>query len=83
MAVWKKDGAGQDLTVVPRFTRAGMLRVPKDRLPESEMLPQTAYQIVLDEVMLDGKPVTFRGTSTICASRGVSVIAKRLIGGRG
>jgi glutamate decarboxylase len=55
MAVWKKDsGAGQDLTVVPRFTRAGMLQVPKDRLPESEMLPQTAYQIVMDEVMLDG-----------------------------
>ena len=26
MAVWKKDsGAGQDLTLVPRFTRAGML----------------------------------------------------------
>src|SRR5215213_9498194 len=55
MAVWKKDsGAGQDLTIVPRFTRAGMLQVPKDRLPESEMLPQTAYQIVMDEVMLDG-----------------------------
>ena len=40
--------------MVPRFTRAGMLEVPKRRLPDREMLPQTAYQIVLDEVMLDG-----------------------------
>ena len=38
----------------PRFTRAGMLEVPKHRLPDGEMLPQTAYQIVMDEVMLDG-----------------------------
>ncbi|EWT00088.1 glutamate decarboxylase [Intrasporangium oryzae NRRL B-24470] len=44
----------EDLSVVPRFTRAGMLHVPKDRLPDHEMLPQTAYQIVMDEVMLDG-----------------------------
>ena len=44
----------QDLSVVPRFTRSGMLEVPKRRMPDSEMLPQTAYQIVLDEVMLDG-----------------------------
>jgi glutamate decarboxylase len=31
-----------------------MVEVPKNRLPDGEMLPQTAYQIVLDEVMLDG-----------------------------
>ena len=54
MAVWNKSDAGENLTVVPRFTRAGMLDVPKTRLPEQEMLPQTAYQIVMDEVMLDG-----------------------------
>jgi glutamate decarboxylase len=50
-------GTGQqapDITVVPRFTRTGMVEVPKRRLPDSAMLPQTAYQIVLDEVMLDG-----------------------------
>jgi glutamate decarboxylase len=46
--------AATDLSVVPRFTRAGMLDVPKRRLPDGAMLPQTAYQIVLDEVMLDG-----------------------------
>ena len=31
-----------------------MVEVPKHRLPDQEMLPQTAYQIVQDEVMLDG-----------------------------
>ena len=56
MGVWGKTSAeaAQDSTVVPRFTRAGMVQVPKHRLPEGEMLPQTAYQIVHDEVSLDG-----------------------------
>jgi glutamate decarboxylase len=56
MGVWGKTSgeAAQDSTVVPRFTRAGMVEVPKHRLPEGEMLPQTAYQIVNDEVSLDG-----------------------------
>src|SRR5512133_187955 len=54
MGVWKSRRPAEDLTVVPRFTRAGMVEVPRDRLPDREMLPQTAYQIVLDEVMLDG-----------------------------
>ncbi len=55
MGVWKKsDTRAEDTTVVPRFTRAGMLEVPKHHLPEQGMLPQTAYQIVMDEVMLDG-----------------------------
>ena len=55
MAIHRRTGAqAEDGGVVPRFTRAGMLEVPKTRLPEREMLPQTAYQIVMDEVMLDG-----------------------------
>jgi glutamate decarboxylase len=56
MGVWGKTSAeaARDSTVVPRFTRAGMVEVPKHRLPEGEMLPQTAYQIVNDEVSLDG-----------------------------
>jgi len=54
MGVVKRTQPAEDLTVVPRFTRAGMVEVPKDRLPEGSLLPQTAYQIVLDEVMLDG-----------------------------
>jgi glutamate decarboxylase len=54
MAVHKRRSTETEATVVPRFTRAGMLHVPKDRLPERAMLPETAYQIVMDEVMLDG-----------------------------
>jgi glutamate decarboxylase len=54
MGVWKSRTAAEDLTVTPRFTRAGMVEVPKHRLPDGAMLPQTAYQIVLDEAMLDG-----------------------------
>jgi glutamate decarboxylase len=42
------------MTVMPRFTRTGMVEVPRDHIPDEPMLPQTAYQIVLDEVMLDG-----------------------------
>jgi glutamate decarboxylase len=48
------DGGSLDSAIIPRFTRSGLLSVPKDRLPEAEMLPQTALQIVKDEVMLDG-----------------------------
>jgi glutamate decarboxylase len=56
MAIHRRSAheAGEDLSVVPRFTRAGMLEVPKNRMPDREMLPQTAYQIITDEVMLDG-----------------------------
>src|SRR5436305_12070256 len=54
MAVWKTRTADGDSSVLPRFTRSGMLAVPKDHIPEQPMLPQTAYQVVLDEVMLDG-----------------------------
>jgi glutamate decarboxylase len=54
MGVWKSQTPAPDLTVVPRFTRAGMVAVPKGRIPDQELLPETAYQIVLDEVMLDG-----------------------------
>ena len=43
------------VSVNPVFTRAGEREaVPKYRLPEAPMLPETAYQIVHDEVMLDG-----------------------------
>src|SRR3954466_6532433 len=54
MGVWKSSTTAEDQSVLPRFTRSGMVEVPKNRIPESAMLPQTAYQIVLDEVMLDG-----------------------------
>ena len=54
MGVWKSRPTADDSALLPRFTRSGMLAVPKDHLPDQPMLPQTAYQIVLDEVMLDG-----------------------------
>ncbi|HEX6878111.1 MAG TPA: glutamate decarboxylase [Nocardioidaceae bacterium] len=54
MAIHKRAGEAEDLTVVPRFTRAGMQHVPRNHLADKEMLPGTAYQIVMDEVMLDG-----------------------------
>jgi glutamate decarboxylase len=55
MAIHKRAGDEvEDRGRLPRFTRAGMLAVPKNRLAERPMLPQTAYQIVMDEVMLDG-----------------------------
>jgi glutamate decarboxylase len=54
MGVWRSRTAAEDMTVMPRFTRSGMVEVPRDHIPDEPMLPQTAYQIVLDEVMLDG-----------------------------
>src|SRR4051812_9856937 len=54
MGVWTSRRTPEDMTVLPRFTRTGMVEVPRDRVPDGPMLPQTAYQIVLDEVMLDG-----------------------------
>ncbi len=55
MAIHRRSSSkADDLSVVPRFTRSGMVEVPRNRLPERAMLPQTAYQIVMDEVMLDG-----------------------------
>ena len=54
MAIHKRSAAEEDTSLAPRFTRVGMLHVPKNRLAERAMLAQTAYQIVMDEVMLDG-----------------------------
>ena len=56
MAVWHRspDDAQSDSMAMPRFTRTGMTSVPKDVMPDGLMLPQTAYEIVRDEVMLDG-----------------------------
>lgn len=56
MAVWRsrKPPEQRDDALLPRFSRSGMVEVPRHRLPDGEMLPQTAHQIVLDAVMLDG-----------------------------
>ncbi len=54
-------------TLTPSFARAAMeMNVPKYEMPESEMLPETAYYLVHDELMLDGNArlnlATFVGT---------------------
>ncbi|MBW4697649.1 MAG: glutamate decarboxylase [Aphanocapsa lilacina HA4352-LM1] len=46
---------GDRLAVNPLFTRsAERAEVPKYRLPTEPMLPETAYQLIHDELMLDG-----------------------------
>src|SRR6476619_6862536 len=55
MAIHSRRGSeAEDKSLLSRLTRAGMVEVPKNRLADRPMLPQTAYQVVTDEVMLDG-----------------------------
>jgi glutamate decarboxylase len=42
-----------DIAINPVFTREP-LRVPRNRMPEGELAADTAYQVVHDELMLDG-----------------------------
>ena len=64
--VGRASRASDDLSVNPMFARPGQGSVPRDRIPEGEMLPETAYQIAHDEAMLDGNArlnlATFVGT---------------------
>ncbi|MFB7595791.1 glutamate decarboxylase [Streptomyces sp. NPDC056160] len=46
-------GTSRDLAVNPVFSREP-LEIPRYAMPQSEMDPDTAYQIVHDELMLDG-----------------------------
>ncbi len=49
------DDGDAELEINPLFARSGETsRVPKLRLPRHEMDPDTAYQIIHDELMLDG-----------------------------
>src|SRR5690606_5687167 len=49
-----REGA-RSLSLPPQFARPGETReVPRDRIPESGLPPDTAYQIVNDELLLDG-----------------------------
>jgi glutamate decarboxylase len=54
----KVDGEGpaaQDISVNPHFAPDGDgAFVPKHRLPDGPMAPDMAYEIVHDELMLDG-----------------------------
>jgi glutamate decarboxylase len=43
----------KDLSVAPLFTLEAT-RIPRHRLAEAELAPDIAYQIIHDELMLDG-----------------------------
>ena len=44
-----------DSVLTPIYGRRGLnVNVPKYEMPENEMLPRTAFDIVHDELMLDG-----------------------------
>jgi glutamate decarboxylase len=42
------------MEVNPLYVRAGVHEVPKNRMPDGPMAADTAYQIVHDELLLDG-----------------------------
>ncbi len=49
------EDAANDSSMLPIFVHSGESRgAPRHRLPASEMLPETAYQLVHDELILDG-----------------------------
>jgi glutamate decarboxylase len=48
------DDPAAVLSIRPQFASADIGKVPRDRLPDGEMDASTAYQIVHDELMLDG-----------------------------
>ena len=52
---WLKKILLKLLTLIQFFARPGEITsAPVDRFPTDSMLPETAYQIVHDESMLDG-----------------------------
>ena len=55
MPLHQNGPPGDDLQLRPEFARAGETStVPRSRLPDGELAPDTAYQLVHDELMLDG-----------------------------
>ena len=49
-----KSGPSEHVSVNPMFARKGEQRVPRWRIPDDEMQPDTAYQVIHDEIFLDG-----------------------------
>ncbi|PZS22704.1 MAG: glutamate decarboxylase, partial [Pseudonocardiales bacterium] len=50
-----RQGSGhhQEVTINPVFSREPV-RIPRNQLPPAELDPDIAYQVVHDELMLDG-----------------------------
>ncbi|MGH1561134.1 glutamate decarboxylase [Mumia sp. DW29H23] len=67
-AAYERDhAAARDVSVNPLFVREGeATSVPRFKIPAEPLLPETAYQIVHDDAMLDGNArlnlATFVGT---------------------
>ena len=50
-----KELDGERLSVSPLYARDGeIVDIPKHRMPDGPMMPEMAYQIIHDELMLDG-----------------------------
>ncbi len=46
---------GERLSVSPLYSRDGeIIDIPKHRMPDGQMMPEVAYEIIHDELMLDG-----------------------------
>ena len=57
MTLHSKHGSpagSADLDINPLYVRGDTSAVPRDRIAERGMLPQTALQVVRDELILDG-----------------------------
>jgi glutamate decarboxylase len=55
MPLHRNGPPGDDLQLRPEFARPGETStVPRTRIPDGELEPDTAYQLVHDELMLDG-----------------------------
>jgi len=54
----KRSGPDEMLVVNPLYARPGVDAVPKNRLPKEPMDADTAYQVVHDELLLDGNART-------------------------
>ena len=48
----QRTGTRDTLGIAPHFTLEG--EIPRHRIPDHELVPDTAYQIIHDELMLDG-----------------------------
>jgi len=70
MAKWRNHPqhhiVGDEIEVNPLFSRSGEDSIPRFRLSQDGLLPETAYQIIHDELTLDGNArlnlATFVGT---------------------
>ena len=46
--------ASDEIAVNPLFARRSETTIPRWRIPDDGMMPETAYQIIHDEIFLDG-----------------------------